>query len=891
MAKKKKQIDRKGPAFESDVVQILSLMQYQVSHDINLSGTQIDILAQQTGFLQKNRLIVECADHGKKVGVPLVKEKSATLGVVPKDEFIYKLLYVSRMGFTKEALEFASNSPHIDLLSFNELESNLINFESYARWFIENYEHSAGMFAEGNLATNFIELNGECVDLNLANARLSQIARKWLADDTNNLMILLGEFGSGKTSFCRNLAYQLLDEKYRKHLDQPIVPILVNLRENMRMFDLPKVLFDTLVNRFGVRLPSFLALEHFCSKRRILLILDGLDEMIDKSDKKAIADCFNQVFLLSTLKAKVIVSCRTNFFKANSEMINALKRHSISIEHPVTKSTELLSFQTQGSVVYVSKLSPEKIEEYISNQVDNAEEVIGKIRGIHDLSDLCTRPVLLNMILDTLPRLEEEEDVNSALLYKEYTDRWTARDEWRVSLPLEVRQRFCVTLAWAMHSSEIEEMSGAQLHDVIRLAAEGLPNESENLEKYKNDIQTCSFLVRPAGDETFRFAHKSFLEFFAAAHFVEQLTLKQEIKKTTIDELMEKNSTPSLYDVERGEVRRGSVASNWGLMGRQSLAMGSHWESLHLYFSGLLDKHRDVASKFSGVFSYRNPGLESAKVGLTEEIATFALEILSNSRPNLPSLLADLTPKSLEIVCDILRMSKAGLFATKNVEYLRKNAIGHDNAAARLTFCTILASSTNEVDLELVQAARTVLDEDAWSYFLFELAANEDEYYCELFDEIALLDELRTIDKVIVVHGRKGTISRSDHESSLFDESVIIKLLESQEASEVKAGVELADASYESPKIAQGLARCYRNSSYEIKVDIIQALGRFDGNDYWQVMRSLLTVESNRSLVSRITSAEERMRGRKDKKKSRKKSRVKDSLWQKARKPLPNQRR
>ena len=427
---------KKGPGFEQEVKQILSLMQYQISHDVLFSGTQIDILAEQSDFLQKLRLIVECADHDKKVGVPLVKEKSATLSVVPKDDFHYKLLYVSRLGFTKEALEFAANnSAQINLLTLTQLESRLIDFEPYARWYFQSYENSTGMFAEGELAQNFIELNGSSPDLSLKDEPISKIARTWLADESNNLLILLGEFGSGKTSFCRNFAYQLLDEKFRRLQDQPYIPILINLRDNKRMFDLPRVLFDTMVNRFGVKLPSLMALEHFCSKRRILLVLDGLDEMISKSDREAVADCFNQIFMLSSLKAKIVVSCRTNFFKANEVLLDALRRFSVEIQEPGSKPSTF-SFDTHGSIVNVEKLSPKKIREYISQQVESPDEILETIEGIHDLTDLCTRPVLLNMILSTLPKLEEMgANVNSAILYEEYTNRWTARDEWRVELP------------------------------------------------------------------------------------------------------------------------------------------------------------------------------------------------------------------------------------------------------------------------------------------------------------------------------------------------------------------------------------------------------------------------------------------------------------------------
>jgi hypothetical protein len=133
------------------------------------------------------------------------------------------------------------------------------------------------------------------------------------------------------------------------------------------------------------------------------------------------------------------------------------------------------------------------------------------------------------MILTTLPQLTEGGGrINSAALYEKYTNRWSARDEWRVTLPLEIRTEFCDVLAMTMRTTHIEELSFETLQEILVQSLHDLANSEDQLERFKNDLQTCSFLVRSGASSMFRFAHKSFLEFFVARHIVGLLLAKAD---------------------------------------------------------------------------------------------------------------------------------------------------------------------------------------------------------------------------------------------------------------------------------------------------------------------------------------------------------------------------
>jgi hypothetical protein len=113
----------------------------------------------------------------------------------------------------------------------------------------------------------------------------------WLqARDANHLSIL-GEFGSGKTWFCRHYAYRQLE----RYLADPVrerLPILITLRDYVKQVEVGS-LIRKLLDEQGVRLGDGLeAFEELNRRGKLLLIFDGFDEMAVKVDYQTVVDYF-----------------------------------------------------------------------------------------------------------------------------------------------------------------------------------------------------------------------------------------------------------------------------------------------------------------------------------------------------------------------------------------------------------------------------------------------------------------------------------------------------------------------------------------------------------------------------------------------------------------------
>jgi len=900
---------KRGDQFEEEVRQLLQLKGYSLTKNELINGTQIDLVARKNDLFDNICFVIECTDRSEAVGIELVKQKASVLLSLHDPKYLFRLIFVARHSFTAEAKAFADSQPTVILLTFTDLESQLIDFRRYADWYLSNYETSSGFFSEGQLYANYVELTARNQDGSLA--LLTPEVRRWLQDRSNNLLFLLGEYGSGKTSFCRHLVYELLAEKFREHGNQRHTPILFNLREYRKSFSIKQLVTDTLVNQYGLELRSFMAFERLCSSGNVLLVLDGFDEMADKSDKRTLADCFRQIYTIASLNAKVIVSCRSNFFQSNADVISLLRQFSIEIpynEGPDQRITRL-SFERQGAILTVEKLNDDQIKEYIDNRFgEEANSIYSEIRKIHDLSDLSTRPVLLDMVLSTLPELStSRKRINSASLYQHYTDRWTARDEWRVAVPLEVRQQFCETLSWNMHNNSLSHIPYARLEQAMVYALAQFTESDEQLEAFKNDLQTCSFLVREGTGDTFRFAHKSFVEYFVARKLAATLAGGESVTKP-----LPPPAKPLTSPVFIGETI--SYSTRFSLF--DYFDTTEAFEDFHPKLSRAIDRLTNANAKqlqFNSTFArkleqeIRSPiedqrSKEMRAFRVSEEVATFALEMLENLNTPLPKIIstataaaeprtplsnAQLSPaSSLTLLSDILRLGKATELVRRNQELLRDYILNGKEAILRISFCAALARLPGSVSAKFLQQTRSKLSPGEWSYFLVELAS-QPEYHEDVFEQLSQdNNDLRIVDRLICAHAVRNRYPEGEQDRA--SESLTFELLDSSLPEELELGLVLFP--YLCLRSKDGVmltVRAYKKfNDRKIKREMLNLLCAIDEEKAYSVLLNLSYRESDPFLKDYIFTLRGNMRDVKNHGKMRQSwnyarvhGQVKEKMW------------
>jgi hypothetical protein len=164
-------------------------------------------------------------------------------------------------------------------------------------------------------------------------------------------------------------------------------------------------------------------------------------------------------------------------------------------------------------------LSGSDIDRYVATtSVNDRFGVRSRIRKTYDLEDLATRPILLAMILKTLPELPSDKEASPSVIYEAYTSGWMSHDygkgDTRTLVPASEKRTFMETLAWQMILTGETSLHFTLLDPYLSAFFKASGRMRDFIATH---IQACSFLVRDQ-DGVFSFSHRSFLEYFAACY-------------------------------------------------------------------------------------------------------------------------------------------------------------------------------------------------------------------------------------------------------------------------------------------------------------------------------------------------------------------------------------
>lgn len=824
-----------------------------------VEGTQIDWVAQSSDRLAPVTYLVECVDEQENVGIEYVKEKAASLIDADGIHGIVCVMIVASRGFTADARRFAETRQRLILRTQAQLESNLIDFSPYRDSYTLAYRQSTGIFNEARLFERYVETSAS--DGAAGRRPLGEGVEEWLEDQSNNVLFLLGDYGAGKTSFLRNFAFQTLDRQLRVTAKDDLIPLLIPLREFRGAINLRQVITDTLVNDYGVALNSFSTFEHYCSLGKILLLLDGFDEMASRSDVQTVLDCLTQILLLAETNTKLIVTCRSNFFKSHYQLFDMLRKFQIEI--PDEKGApETLPLVNHGRVLTLSPLSPEEIKAFVERRFPGkADELLGQIDDIHDLSDLCRRPVLLDMVLSTLPDIHDSDDVvNSAVLYESYTNRWAKRDEWRVKMPLEARQSLCDSLAWAMLGRGLPGIAFPDLKDRLEQILSSFSRNPEELAEYTNDIQTCSFLVREGEGNQYEFAHKSFMEYFVARRLAKALANGIELPKEDVD--VDVESPGSIMERWRTAHRSESPSLGFrevreALRTRLIPAGGSVWFRAsegggRRTVEAALEKRVADVFDVEGLVDDTHLPFE-----LTPEIATFVLEWMQMKKVSLGEVIEQSRRAGhATTLTSILRHGSAGSYLEENARALA-NSLGTAKDQAYVAAASAVLVQTSVVrTADDLSALRGRISPAAFKYVCFMIAQDARPETVKLLTGLQDRGELDEFGTVVEIYARRQQMPDAEYLAAIVS---AVKACATGDDAELALEI-LASAFPDDDSLLEIVGMIVQSSAkHRLKVDAVELLEGLSPEAHSRLRAIWLRVNDG-DIVWRLQKIEERLR-------------------------------
>ena len=224
---RRREIFEKAKRFEERVAELFALHGYRTILDYKRNDQQFDIRLQKGGVPPIHAL-VECKDLNKPVGQEdLLKFAHKVAHAKKADSLPYQAIVVSRSGFVNNAHTVAEVE-FIHLMTFEELVLSLVDLHPNLDAAVRAFQGTAleALYVEQETILEADIRPGEVLEPK----GLTETVLQWLERPSSTSLTLLGDFGCGKTSFCKRIAAELAGRS-RDNPGQVRMPILIDLRE------------------------------------------------------------------------------------------------------------------------------------------------------------------------------------------------------------------------------------------------------------------------------------------------------------------------------------------------------------------------------------------------------------------------------------------------------------------------------------------------------------------------------------------------------------------------------------------------------------------------------------------------------------------------------------
>lgn len=516
----------KGKNFEDQVADLYRLLGARVVQNIEIHQKKVDILAtfRIPGSSREHSVIVECKDETRQVAANQrimafkgLLDTARVSGTADSAEII------TRTPWSDQAKGFARSSG-VELFTYTEKMSQLIDFTGYLKALVSKFDkQDPARPTEPPLASYYVDLSAQkgSGDQAIHLPVIDACIHEWLnREDLGTQLAIFGEYGSGKSTLCQKLARDLA-AAYLAGSGAGRIPILLNLRDFIGKLDLEAYITSFLDRECKVVNPRIELFRAMNEVGIFLLIFDGFDEMAVKVDADTLESNLLEIEkLAASHKGKLMLTSRPEYFVSAREESEVL----------TPPANPFLIRTTHYEPLKILPWNEGQVELFLQQRVPLVKEANqpwtyyrDRIKNIGSLPDLSQRPVLLEMIVKTLPQLiSSGETINLPNLYKSYLigemKRQKVLKKRSFLLTDAARLELLQELAAQIFRSPAQSITFA---DAMKLVETEIAPPKQELEAHTRDFLTNSFLIRN-GDE-YRLSHKSILEFLVAMKLNEKI--------------------------------------------------------------------------------------------------------------------------------------------------------------------------------------------------------------------------------------------------------------------------------------------------------------------------------------------------------------------------------
>jgi uncharacterized protein YjbI with pentapeptide repeats/nucleoside phosphorylase len=331
----------------------------------------------------------------------------------------------------------------------------------------------------------------------------------WLGSPHGRFVVILGDFGTGKTFLLHELARRM------GAASGPLVPVLLEMRSLEKARSLDELVAQHLARAKmdAIRLPAF---NFMLAEGRIALLFDGFDELALRVNYDRAAEHFDTLIQAAHGNAKVVVTSRSQHFLSDRQVRMALAERAAAIQgHRLAKLQPFTKAQIRHFLI--KRLESEAA----------GEERLKLLDDVKDLLGLSANPRMLSFITEIddselKAARERAGEITSAGLYRLLINRWLQNEFNRATprgappgLSVDQLRKAATVLAkllWQRTERTINpsELPQGLLDEVQALSERPMPESH-----MAHQIGSGTLLVRD-DDGNFSFIHQSVLEWLVA---------------------------------------------------------------------------------------------------------------------------------------------------------------------------------------------------------------------------------------------------------------------------------------------------------------------------------------------------------------------------------------
>jgi hypothetical protein len=417
------------------------------------------------------------------------------------------------------------------------------NLEGFYRAMLnsEDYLNNLILDFENDEQPYWVDL--QCEGMDADGFSVEDYVNAWQEQTDPKLLALVGQFGMGKTWFCRYYAAQMA----RRHLKEgnSRIPILISLQGWQEVHDMEAHITTSLVNEASMSMMNYETFTHLSRHGRLLLIFDGFDQMEQHVELRVAKENYNRIVSMALDRNKVIFTSRPLFFE-NTESLQSILD---------TKKVDVLS---------LGMFQPDQIREALTKRMPDEQQqmrqwLYNQIDQISELKNLASRPVMIQIICQSFPPGVDNDHlpkhINSAALYRRCIEEgWVKKACRKVPAQPDEVLIFLRDLA-----CEMFEMPGNGItkSEFLKRAHNAF-NSSELIEELER------LFTRDRHTDNYIFPHSSFMEYFVAE------MIAQGLKEGRYEALFRYTLTDVvvvfLKEIMQQEIDRSSLEAQNGIL-------------------------------------------------------------------------------------------------------------------------------------------------------------------------------------------------------------------------------------------------------------------------------------------------------------------------------------